>query len=413
GRIRLKIRSTVSRLCASTSGREENTSASWSGSALKSGMSSSTPVPWLTWWICRTVSAYSQAPPSSRSSRATPVTVAYRRPMACTEAATRRGSSASNSAGLPVSIWQKSQRRVHCSPPMRNVASRSSQHSKMFGQPASSHTVCRSCLRTNDFSEAYSGPLCAFALIQAGLSSIGVWELRAATRSIRRPSGAIVIGVLLGGDGLVQNLVEPCRRVLRRNRSSEFGTDGSGVSVRDPARDDVLVSVEVVAAVQRQTVHRHTFVDADADGPDLAVAPVSVAEQPDPGASFDRRGVDAVLGEQGDHGVLELRDEEADLLGSVEAVDEVGDELTRSVPGDLSAPVDVDDVGAVVRPLVVLGAFAGRVDRGMLEQQDRGAALSCEHFFVVSLLQIPGLLVVREDRSEPERFCGQGHVPTL
>ena len=77
GRIRLKIRGTVSTLCASTSGREEKTSASWSGSALKSGMSSSTPQPGSWAWIWRTVSAYSQAPPSGRSSRATPVTVAY------------------------------------------------------------------------------------------------------------------------------------------------------------------------------------------------------------------------------------------------------------------------------------------------------------------------------------------------
>ena len=76
GRIRLNTRGTVSTLCASTSGREPNTSASCSGTALKSGISSSTPVPGFRAWIWRTVSAYSQAPPSGRSSRATPVTVA-------------------------------------------------------------------------------------------------------------------------------------------------------------------------------------------------------------------------------------------------------------------------------------------------------------------------------------------------
>jgi len=43
-------------------------------------------------------------------------------------------------------------RRVHWSPPMRKVASRSSQHSKIFGQPASSQTVCRPSLRTRAFS---------------------------------------------------------------------------------------------------------------------------------------------------------------------------------------------------------------------------------------------------------------------
>ena len=93
--------------------------------------------------------AYSQAPSSARSSRHTPVTVAYRSSIFCTDSATRSGSPASKSAGLPVSIWQKSQRRVHWSPPIRKVASRSSQHSKMLGQPASWHTVCRSSYFTS------------------------------------------------------------------------------------------------------------------------------------------------------------------------------------------------------------------------------------------------------------------------
>ncbi len=137
-----KMRGTVSMLCARTSGRAPKTSASRSASALKSGMSSSTRQPGMAAWISRQTCAYSQAPPSARSSRATPVTVAYFRPIAATDSATRRGSPSSSGAGLPVSIWQKSQRRVHTSPPMRNVASRSSQHSKMFGQPASSQTVC-------------------------------------------------------------------------------------------------------------------------------------------------------------------------------------------------------------------------------------------------------------------------------
>ena len=124
-----KMRGTVSTLCASTSGRASKTCCSSAGVPLKSGMSSSTPTPGSAAWICRTVSAYSQAPPSGRSSRATPVTVAYRSPICATDSATRRGSSVSYAAGLPVSMLQKSQRRVHWSPPMRKVASRSSQHS--------------------------------------------------------------------------------------------------------------------------------------------------------------------------------------------------------------------------------------------------------------------------------------------
>src|SRR5665648_198959 len=188
----VKIRGTVSRLCASTSGRAPKTSASSSGTALKSGISSSTPVPGLRAWTWRTVSAYSQAPPSDRSSRATPVTVEYRRPMVRTDSATRRGSSASKAAGLPVSIWQKSHRRVHRSPPIRNVASRSSQHSKMLGQPASSHTVCRPPPCTSCLSSVYAGPIVARVRIHSGFFSIGVAAFLASTRSMRRPSGAIV-----------------------------------------------------------------------------------------------------------------------------------------------------------------------------------------------------------------------------
>src|SRR5699024_2180447 len=61
GRIRLKMRGTVSTLWASTSGREEKTSASWSSAESKSGISSSTPVPAPSAcsiaWMRRTVSA--------------------------------------------------------------------------------------------------------------------------------------------------------------------------------------------------------------------------------------------------------------------------------------------------------------------------------------------------------------------
>ncbi len=149
GRTLLNNRGTVSTLCANTSGSLRNTSRSWSGLPLKSGINTSTPVSGLSFLMARTVSAYNHAPPSGRSSRATPVTVEYRSPMARTDSATRRGSSRSSGSGFPVSIWQKSHRRVHCDPPIKKVASRSVQHSKMLGQLASWQTVCRSLSSTS------------------------------------------------------------------------------------------------------------------------------------------------------------------------------------------------------------------------------------------------------------------------
>ena len=73
---------------------------------------------------------------------------------------------------------------------MRNVASRSSQHSKMLGQPASWHTVCSPSDFTRLWSALYSGPIFARVLIHSGLRSIGVSALRTSSRSSLRPSGA-------------------------------------------------------------------------------------------------------------------------------------------------------------------------------------------------------------------------------
>ena len=163
------------------------------GFPLKSGANISTPVPGLSSCTLRIVSAYNQAPSSSRSSRVTPVMVAYLRPIACTDSATRRGSSRSSGSGFPVSILQKSQRRVHRSPPIRKVASLSSQHSKIFGQAASWQTVCKPSDFTSERSRVYSGPIFARVLIHSGFRSIGVSVLRASIRKSLRPSGAIVM----------------------------------------------------------------------------------------------------------------------------------------------------------------------------------------------------------------------------
>ena len=99
----------------------------------------------------------------------------------------------SSASGFPVSILQKPQRRVHLSPPIKNVASLSSQHSKIFGQAASWQTVCKPSLFTSVRRRVYSGPILARVLIHSGLRSIGTSELRASTRSNLRPSGANVM----------------------------------------------------------------------------------------------------------------------------------------------------------------------------------------------------------------------------
>src|SRR3954469_12249553 len=58
-----------------------------------------------------------------------------------------RGSSASGGSGRPRATSQNGQRRVHTSPRIMKVAVPLPKHSPMFGQEASSHTVCSFCSR--------------------------------------------------------------------------------------------------------------------------------------------------------------------------------------------------------------------------------------------------------------------------
>ncbi|CAB4969866.1 unannotated protein [freshwater metagenome] len=97
----------------------------------------------------------------------------------------------------------------------------------------------------------------------------------------------------------------------------------------------------------------------------------------------------------------------------------VADELTRTVPGDLAAPVDVDDGGSVEGPLMRLGAPAGRVDRRVLEEEDGVRDLACDDLRVDLALHLPGGQVfdgVAPEADLPDfeaESRGSGHAPSL
>ena len=79
-----------------------------------------------------------------------------------------------------------------------------------------------------------------------------------------------------------------------------------------------------------------------------------------------------------DQRLLEAADEVDDQHVVGEPHDRVADELAGAVEGDLAAAVDLDHRGAVGGTLVGLGALAGRVDGGVLEQQ-HGAGSTRDH----------------------------------
>ena len=56
--------------------------------------------------------------------------------------------------------------------------------------------------------------------------------------------------------------------------------------------------------------------------------------------------------------------------------------MTRAVPGDLAAAVDIDDRCSVCRPLGVLCAFPGGVNSRMLEEKDSVRRPPCDNISV-------------------------------
>ena len=150
-----------------------------------------------------------------------------------------------------------------------------------------------------------------------------------------------------------------------------------------------VVGLEAVAAVEGEAVHGHALGDPDADRGDLLVALHSA--DPDAGAALDPLARHAELGEHVDEHALESAHvaDHVDRFGEPE--DRVADELARPVPGDLAAAVDIDDGGAVGRPFVGLGAFAGGVHRRVLEEDDGIGRPACDDGGVHGTLLIEGL----------------------
>src|SRR5262245_59423126 len=96
-----------------------------------------------------------------------------------------RGSSASGASGLPCATSQNGQRRVQMSPRIMKVAVPLPKHSAMFGQEASSQTVCSFCARRMSLiSWKREFGLAARTRIHAGLGSRSRGTILIGTRSV-------------------------------------------------------------------------------------------------------------------------------------------------------------------------------------------------------------------------------------
>ena len=78
--------------------------------------------------------------------------------------------------------------------------------------------------------------------------------------------------------------------------------------------------------------------------------------------------IGAEFGAKGDHAVLEETEVAVEIGAAAAEIEErVADQLAGAVPGDEAAAVDVDDRGAVRRPVPGPGASARGVDGRVLQ----------------------------------------------
>src|SRR5471030_526119 len=108
------------------------------------------------------------APPSRKSSRSTLVITTYASFSAAMVFARLTGSSTSSGSGRPWPTSQNGQRRVQMSPMIMKVAVPLEKHSPMFGQDASSQTLCSLCLRSKALMRSTSGETVMRTRIQSG-----------------------------------------------------------------------------------------------------------------------------------------------------------------------------------------------------------------------------------------------------
>ena len=100
----------------------------------------------------------------------------YSRASSFTAWARCSGSCGSSGGGAPTFTWQKRQARVHTSPISITVAVPPPQHSAMFGQRASSHTVASFVSRTMPFTRSNPSPCGIRTFSHSGFFvASGIW----------------------------------------------------------------------------------------------------------------------------------------------------------------------------------------------------------------------------------------------
>src|SRR5262249_34863323 len=142
-----------------------------------------------------------------------------------------------------------------------------------------------------------------------------------------------------------------------------FGREGRHRRVGNSARHDAVVPREVTVAIEREAMHCDALGDAHADSGNFSI--LAAPGHPHAPAAFNPVGRHAKLAADPDQRLLDAVHVGNYVNRLAECDDRIADKLTRAMPGDVAAPIDVDDGRAWVtdRPVEWCGSLAGRIDR--------------------------------------------------
>ncbi|KPW13673.1 Uncharacterized protein ALO42_05448 [Pseudomonas syringae pv. atrofaciens] len=309
------------------------------------------------------------------------------------------GSLTSSGFGRPWPTSQNGQRRVQMSPMIMNVAVPPEKHSPRLGQDASSQTLCSLCLRSNCLIRSTSGETGMRTRIQSGFfgrSTVGMilTGMRAtfsaprsltpastfgrATRSETSSVGirvctVSVIMVYSARKGRLLSVVEVFDELRTQSGTylgkfylpsliAQLGHGQSGVSARVDAAKRLKVHVDV----QRQTMKRTAVANAQTERRYFRAVNVYAG-----GISLGCC-LDAVVGEQGDEGVLDPGDQIANAETKAPDVQhQISHQLARAMISHLAATIDLYDrnITRQQQMLGLAGLSLGE-NRRMLDQPD-------------------------------------------
>jgi len=164
-------------------------------------------------------------------------------------------------------------------------------------------------------------------------------------------------------------------KLLKLYRDAQLGQAGHRIFA-DPARDDTAEMAEIRVDVNRKTMHRDPFANADSNRANLGFLSVRCVT-PDTDSALDRPGRDPEFSQRSNHPILHGMNKTPHIrIALFQVQDDIADPLARPVICMPPAAARIIDRESLAEQLSRIGTGAGGIKWRMLQQPDQFLRLS-------------------------------------